>query len=440
MALLPASSILPAAALLLATVMLLVVWQPRGLPVFIPALAGALAAWALGIVGVRDLGTVAGLTWNASLALVGLMLLSATLESNGAFRAAAHRIARAARGDGRRLFVGLSLLTALAATLLANDGAILILTPIVAELAAALALTEAQSIAYLFAVGFSCDALSTLLPTSNLTNIHMYDAFGMNAVAFFVYMLLPTLALLVTSTAVLGAELRRVLPPRYDVTALGPPPPFSRRSRVATWAALAILMAGYTVATFVRLPLGIVVLAVSAGLLAYEARAGTVAPLPLLRRQPWGILVFASSLFVVVYGLGQAGAAHALAGLLDPSGRGLWMALAIVVVVVSLGCAAVNNLPVLLLTLLALRLLTASAGVLPATLPATLPYGAILGANVGSKLTPMGSLATLLWLHMLAARGLRVGWGRYLRMAALPTAAALAAAWAALAATGWLLG
>ena len=37
--------------------------------------------------------------------------------------------------------------------------------------------------------------------------------------------------------------------------------------------------------------------------------------------------------------------------------------------------------------------------------PATLPYAALLGANVGSKLTPLGSLATLLWLDMLARRG-----------------------------------
>jgi arsenical pump membrane protein len=423
-------------ALLLGAVMVLVVWQPRGLPVFAPALAGAVAALALGVVSVRDLGAVVGLTWNATLALVGLMLLSATLEANGAFRAAAHRIARAARGDGRRLFVGLSLLTAAAATLLANDGAILILTPIVAELATALALSEVQAVAYLFAVGFCCDALSTLLPTSNLTNILMVDAFQLNAGAFFGYMLLPTLALLVTSTVVLGAELRKKLPPRYQVAALGPPPPFSRRSARATWAALTLLMAGYAVAAFIRMPLGVIVLVVGAGLLAFEASAGGVAARPLLRRQPWSILVFASSLFVVVYGFGHAGAAQAVAGLLDPRGRGLVASLAIVAVVVSLGCAAVNNLPVLLLTLLAMRLLVASHGPLP---QASL-YAAILGANVGSKLTPMGSLATLLWLHMLSARGLRVGWGQYLRMAALPTAAAVTAAVAALVVSGWLLG
>jgi arsenical pump membrane protein len=85
---------------------------------------------------------------------------------------------------------------------------------------------------------------------------------------------------------------------------------------------------------------------------------------------------------------------------------------------------------VFLVTLLAVRhlgMLTTDAR------PASLPYAALLGANVGSKVTPLGSLATLLWLDMLARRGVRVGWGRYTRLAALPTAAALVAALLALA-------
>src|SRR5205823_2427970 len=126
----------------------------------------------------------------------------------------------------------------------------LILTPIVAELAAALAFTEAQTIAYLFAVGFLCDALSTLLPTSNLTNILMVDGLRINAGTFFAHMLLPTVTLFVVATVVLAVDLQRDLPRRFDAAALGPPPPFSRRSWIATWSALGLLFVGYAVATF----------------------------------------------------------------------------------------------------------------------------------------------------------------------------------------------
>lgn len=423
-------------SLILAAVMLLVIVRPRNAPIALSALAGAGAAIALGLVSLRDVVHVLGLTWNATLALVGLMLLSATLEANGAFRAAAHAIARRAQGDGRRLFVGLALLTAGAATLLANDGAILILTPIVAELAAALAFTEAQALAHLFAVGFLCDALSTLLPTSNLTNILMADTLGLNAGAFFVHMLLPTLVLFAVGTSVLWLDLGRDLPRRFDPAALGPPPPFSRGSWRATWTALGVLLAGYGVATFVRLPLGAVVLAVGGGLLAWETWRHAVQARALILRQPWGIVVFAVALFVVVYALSNAGAARALAELLDPGGRAIIPALVIAGASVALLSGAINNLPVFLVALLALRhlgMLTLDAR------PATLPYAALLGANVGSKLTPVGSLATLLWLDMLARRGVRVGWARYTRLAALPTLAALLASLLALAATDRLL-
>lgn len=417
------------ASLVLAAVMLLVIARPKKLPIALSALAGAAASLALHLVSLRDVVRVLGLTWNATLALIGLMLLSATLEANGAFAAAAHAIARAARGDGRRLFVGLALLTAGAATLLANDGAILILTPIVAELAAALAFTEAQAIAYLFAVGFLCDALSTLLPTSNLTNILMVDTLRLNAGSFFAHMLLPTVTLFAVGTAVLWLDLGRDLPRRFDAAALGPAPPFSRGSWRATWTALGALFVGYAAATFVRLPLGLVVVAAGGGLLAWESERDAIDARALVAQQPWSIVVFAVALFVVVFGLGNAGAARALAELLDPGGRALVPALVIAGASVALLSGAINNLPVFLVALLAVRhlgMLTRDAH------PATLPYAALLGANVGSKLTPIGSLATLLWLDMLARRRLPMGWGRYTRLALLPTAAALVAALLAL--------
>jgi arsenical pump membrane protein len=407
-------------SLLLTVVMTLVIWRPRNLPVAAPAWLGAGAALMLHLVSFADMWRVLQLTWNATLALVGLMLLSATLEANGAFAAAAHRIARASGGDGRRLFVGLGLLTGGTATVLANDGAILILTPIVAELAAHLSFTRRQTIAFLFAVGFLCDALSTLLPTSNLTNILLVDALHLHPADFVAHMLLPTVTLFVVSLAGLGLAFRRDLPRRCDLDGLGPAPPFSRRSYWATVLALAILLAGYTAAAWVHLPLGIVVAAVGAGLLAFEKWGDpTVDVRGLVLRLPWSIVAFAFALFVVVFALGKAGAAGRLAALLDPHRHGTLTALLIAGLLVSLLAAAANNLPVLLVTLLALEQLGATHA---------LPYAALLGANVGSKLTPVGSLATLLWLDMLTRRNLHMSWDEYTRAALLPSLAALLSA------------
>jgi len=167
------------AVLIVVVTVVLVIWQPRGLGAARAATLGAVAALLTGVIHVSDLPVLWHATWNATLTLVSLIVLSLLLDAAGLFRWAALWVARWGGGSGRRLFVLLIVFSAVVAALFANDGGVLILTPITLELAAVLGLPVAGTLAFALAVGFVVDAASLPLTISNLTNIIAADSFSL---------------------------------------------------------------------------------------------------------------------------------------------------------------------------------------------------------------------------------------------------------------------
>ncbi|MBW4697211.1 MAG: hypothetical protein KME03_04800 [Aphanocapsa lilacina HA4352-LM1] len=417
------------AALLFVGVMVPVLRPPWGLPIAVPAVAGAVLAVALGLADFSDVVQVLALTWNAVFTLVGLVLFSAALEANGFFRWAALHVVRLAGGDGRALLGWLAVLTALVAAVLANDGAVLILTPLVWQLSEQLQLRPASRWAYLFAVGFLCDAASTPLAISNLTNILFADTFGLGFVEFARTMALPTLGGLAAAIAALLVLFRRPLGIRYQPHDT-PPSASAIRSYpafVVGWLALGALSVGCAFASFAAVPVTVIVLPLSLLLLAHARALKLLALGHVLRTAPWGILFFAVGLFVVVLGLFTSGTLAGVQALLvDLARTGNLVGVGAVVGALS---ALLNNLPAALFGILSLQ----SMPLDPVSTHAAV-YAQILGTNIGCKLTPTGSLSTLLWLALLRERGLVISWQTY-ALTSLPVT--LAALFGALVALQW---
>ena len=158
----------------------LVVWQPRGLGIGWSALLGAAVALAAGVVSPADIPAVWTIVWDATFTLVALILISLILDAAGFFEWAALHVARWGGKRGRVLFVLSVLLGAVTAAFFANDGAVLILTPLVFELLHALKLPPRALFAFVIATGFVADAASLPLKISNLTNIIVANYFHLS--------------------------------------------------------------------------------------------------------------------------------------------------------------------------------------------------------------------------------------------------------------------
>src|SRR5690554_7634691 len=141
-------------ALVIFTVTLvLVIWQPRGLGIGWSALGGAVVALLVGVVQWADVGVVWDIVWDATFTFVALIVISLILDEAGFFAWAALHVARWGGGSGRRLFPLTIILGAAIAAVFANDGAALLLTPIVLAILLRLDFPPTAALAFTVACG-----------------------------------------------------------------------------------------------------------------------------------------------------------------------------------------------------------------------------------------------------------------------------------------------
>jgi len=409
----------------------LVIWQPKGLGIGWSALGGAAVALLVGVVSLSDISVVWGIVWNATATFVAIIIVSLLLDEAGFFEWAALHVARWGGGHGRRLFVLFVLLGAAVSALFANDGAALILTPIVIAMLRALGYRDKATLAFVMAAGFIADTASLPLIVSNLVNIVSADFFQIGFADYASVMVPVDLASIAATLVVLLLFFRRDIPAHYDVTQLRAPANAIRDLATfkAGWVVLALLLAGF----FLLDPIGVPVSAVAATgatlLLLIAARGHVIETRKVLRGAPWQIVIFSLGMYLVVYGLRNAGLTDHLAGLLDRTAQGgVWGAVIGTGIIAALLSSVMNNMPTVLVGALSIDATHATGAVREAMI-----YANVIGSDLGPKITPIGSLATLLWLHVLGQKGIRIGWGYYFKVGATLTAPVLLVTLAALA-------
>lgn len=419
------------AFLIFLATLVLVIWQPRGLGIGWSASAGAALALCLGVVHWADIPVVWHIVWNATGTFIAVIIISLLLDEAGFFEWAALHVARWGGGRGRLLFALLVLLGAAVSAIFANDGAALILTPIVMAMLVALGFSPAATLAFVMAAGFIADTASLPLVVSNLVNIVSADFFRIGFGRYAAVMVPVALVSVGATLAALLAYFRRAIPVTYPLDRLEVPADAIRDPATfrAGWWVLAALLVGF----FGLEPLGIPVSAVAAVaavvLLMVAARGHRIATVKVLRGAPWQIVLFSLGMYLVVYGLRNAGLTDHLAILFDRfADYGVWGAAMGTGVTTAVLSSVMNNMPTVLIGALSIDATHATGAVKEAMV-----FANIIGCDLGPKLTPIGSLATLLWLHVLAQKGVRISWGYYFKVGIVLTLPVLVVTLAALA-------
>ena len=396
-----------------------VIWQPKGLGIGWSATAGALVALLLGVIHLQDIPVVWNIVWNATATFVAVIIISLILDESGFFEWAALHVAKWGGGKGRLLFSYIILLGASVAALFANDGAALILTPIVIAMLLALGFSKGTTLAFVMAAGFIADTASLPLIVSNLVNIVSADFFNIGFTEYASVMVPVDIAAIIATLIMLHWFFRKDIPQQYDTSKLAMPATAIKDVKTfkAGWLVLLLLLLGF----FILEPLGIpisAIAAVGAVILWFVAAQGkTINTRKVLRGAPWQIVIFSLGMYLVVYGLRNAGLTHYLSEVLNKlAEKGIWEATLGTGFITAFLSSIMNNMPTVLVGALSIEGSNATGLIKEAMI-----YANVIGADLGPKITPIGSLATLLWLHVLSQKNMTITWGYYFKTGIIMT-------------------
>lgn len=403
-----------------------ILWRPRGMNEAIPATIGALVIILIGSVSFHDLGVIAGTVTDAAITILATIVMAIVLESFGFFHWVAEKLAELAKGSGIRLFWYVNLLSFLMTLFFNNDGSILITTPILVMLLNNMGLKNHQKIPYLLSGALIATASSAPIGVSNIVNLIALKIVDMDLYLHTAMMFVPATLGLLFLTWLLFLRLKKHLPRKIptNVTGLTLPsyhplkPEVRRQSSNKARAKLMrnILLFVFAVrcslfvASYLNIPISIMAIIGSLVLLGWRWAKLNISPADMLRKTPWNIILFAFSMYVIIYGLNNIGLTDLLTQIMEPLMSGsLLLASILMGGLLSILSNIFNNHPALMVGTLTLTNMDLSSLELKVAYLAS-----VIGSDMGSLLFPIGTLATLMWMHIIRKGGVKFSWWKYI--------------------------
>ncbi len=412
--------------------MFFIFWRPKGLNEAIPSTVGAAIILIFGNITMANLLDISSKVSGAAVTIVSTLVMALVLESFGFYQWTTAVLAKYAKGSGIRLFWLINLVSFLMTLFFNNDGSILITTPLFALVLKKYQLKPHQKIPYLISGALIATASSAPIGVSNIVNlialkiIHM-DLY-MQTAMLFVPAILGLLFLAGLLFLLYKKDLPKKLPPLiisfghserpyHPLQDPSLPADNKKQLKMMKWILLFVFLTRISlfIASYFGIPMEYVAVLGSFILLIWRWYYLKMSPADMITKTPWHIFVFAFTMYIIIYGLNNIGLSELLVKNLQfIVSDNLFNASLIMGGVLTLLSNLFNNHPALMIGTIALT----QMGLDPITVK-TVYLANIVGSDIGSLLLPIGTLATLIWMHILKTEKISIRWSTYIKTTAV---------------------
>ena len=417
---------------------LFIMWRPRGINESIPAISGAILLFVAGVVPFYDIQQIFKLVSGPSITIISTIVMCIVLESIGVFRWAAVNIVNRAKGSGIKLFLYIMILCFLMTIFFNNDGSILITTPIIIHIVTMLHLKPHQKLPYLFAGVFIATSASLPIGVSNIANLIGLKMVGLDLISYTHFAFVPSMIGVITLSLLLYLVFKKDIPQKIATfndssiqflisnqtsgTHSHPLSGTRQKPEIINWSLfrvciiIVVLIRGsYFILPTYGIPIEGIAIAGAVILVVIRWISLKVGVLDVVKKAPWHILVFAFGMYVTVYALNNTGITVFFIELFeDLMKENVVFASFITGILVTVLSNLMNNLPSVMLG----TLIITDMGLDLQTLQVSY-IAIIIGSDIGALLSPLGTLATLLWMFVLRKNGIRITWSTYFKVALL---------------------
>lgn len=413
---------------------LFIMWRPRGINESIPAISGAMLLFVAGVVPFSDILEIFKLVSGPSITIISTIVMCIVLESIGVFRWAAVNLVNKAKGSGIKLFLYIMVLCFLMTIFFNNDGSILITTPIILHIVNMLQLKPHQKLPYLFAGVFIATSASLPIGVSNIANLIGLKMVGLDLISYTHFAFVPSMVGICTLSLLLYLLFKKDIPKNISTLHETSIERFISNSHQAhplsgmpqpesiNWPLFRVCISLVVIirGSYFILPMygvSIEAIAIVGAVLLIMVRwiSLRMGILDVIKKAPWHILVFAFGMYVTVYALNNTGITTFFNELFEGMMKQNFVFASFITgLLVSLLSNLMNNLPSVMLG----TLMITDMGLDLQTLQVSY-IAIIIGSDIGALLSPLGTLATLLWMFVLRKNGVHITWSKYFKVALL---------------------